>query len=739
MIRIETWALLAGVAIFALPVAAGAQTQPVAATGAARQANDRALALEDIIVTADRTGTEAVQVGSFRGARPLDTPLTISVVPEQLLLSQQALTILDALRNTPGVTSSQTSPSVYNNLSIRGIPVENRGNYRLNGSLPIINVIDLPLENKSRVEALKGASALYYGFTTPSGIINLTTKRPTADPLFVAEVNANNYGQVQGHIDAGTTVGIVGVRANFVYGSVANGIDNTTGNRSLQSGAFDLKPLDGLTINVDVEHIHKEVTEPTVLQGRITGALLTVVPNIPSLRTNPGSKAFLNVADETNLLGRVAYKLSPAWTVFGEAGLSYATRDRRFSALGNFNPVTGTGVLNVTAADGQQYRNRNFRAEIAGTFATGPLVHELLIGASKNTRQQYSAPAVTFAGTNTAATRANCVALGLPSTCIQSGYVPVPLNAINFVGASGYNPSRDTQIQDGGLYAFDRVKIGGPDGDWVSVLAGVRKSYYKETAQGTSATVIAPLTTFADNPVSLSGGVVIKPVRWISGYATYIEGLESTPAAPIAAANAGATFPATKSKQYEGGIKIEPKRGLLATAAYFDIDRGLTYLTSANIYTQDGRAKYRGFEGSITGNLTPDLSLYASGLLLSAKQGQTADPTLIGNVIENTAKHQWSISSEYKLTRILPGFAVTGGAFYTGRRAINPQNTLFLPGYTLFDVGGSYDFTIKGAEMTARVYAQNVTNKRYFASTGSNYIALGVPPQVKFSLSVKLF
>ncbi len=29
---------------------------------------------------------------------------------------------------------------VYNNLAIRGIPVENRGNWRLNGSLPIIGL-----------------------------------------------------------------------------------------------------------------------------------------------------------------------------------------------------------------------------------------------------------------------------------------------------------------------------------------------------------------------------------------------------------------------------------------------------------------------------------------------------------------------------------------------------------------------------------------------------------------------
>ncbi|HZW20862.1 TonB-dependent receptor plug domain-containing protein [Noviherbaspirillum sp.] len=57
--------------------------------------------------------------------------------------------------------------STYDNVAIRGIVVENRGNYRLNGSLPIINLIDVPLENKERVEVLKGAFSLYYGFVPP--------------------------------------------------------------------------------------------------------------------------------------------------------------------------------------------------------------------------------------------------------------------------------------------------------------------------------------------------------------------------------------------------------------------------------------------------------------------------------------------------------------------------------------------------------------------------------------------
>ena len=137
--------------------------------------------------------------------------------------------LLDALKNTAGVTSSQTSPTVYNNLSIRGIPVDNRGNYRLDGSLPIVNLIDLPLEDKDRVEALKGASALYYGFTTPSGIINLTMKRPTHAAFVDTDLFGDDNGGVGEHVDANDWWGIFGARVNAVYAKVDSGIDFTQG------------------------------------------------------------------------------------------------------------------------------------------------------------------------------------------------------------------------------------------------------------------------------------------------------------------------------------------------------------------------------------------------------------------------------------------------------------------------------------------------------------------------------
>ena len=47
-----------------------------------------------------------------------------------------------------------------------------------------------------------------------------------------------------------------------------------------------------------------------------------------------------------------------------------------------------------------------------------------------------------------------------------------------------------------------------------------------------------------------------------------------------------------------------------------------------DVYVEDGRARYRGTELSLTGEITPQLSMYASGLILDAKQVSGA-PTVI--------------------------------------------------------------------------------------------------------------
>lgn len=719
--------LAAGTAFAQAPDTAAAP--PVASSSADAAPDSGGPALQDIIVTgerANRFGTDVVQAGSFRGAKAIDTPLTVSVIPRAVIDVQQAKSLQDVLQNTAGVTASQTTPTVYSNLAIRGINVDNRGNYRLNGTLPIINLVDLPLEDKDRVEALKGASALYYGFTTPSGIINLTMKRPTPEQMIEADVFGDSNGGVGGHVDYGNSWGMFGARVNGVYAHVDSGIDHASGTRSLISGAFDFKPAHNLTFNFDAEHIFKKIVEPGIFRFVKKTAPTPANPypavKLPPLldpSTNFGPDWGTNRAEETNLLANMDWKISRAWDLTVSVGESRLRRDRHFSYLDpnniNADPKKGpVGQYVETVAAQPDYHglNRNARAELAGTFDTGPLTHEILVGASINVRDLYASASIN-------------------TTFIQDYLDPHSLTQV----ADPLPTFTPTRINDKGVYLFDRVKFH----EWLQLLGGVRKSDYTES-------VIGGADTFKSKPWSYSYGAVIKPVKWASVYGTYIQGLESTPVAPATANNAGQQLPATKSKQEEGGIKLEPLKNLLFQAAYFQIDRAATFVNGTNDYVQDGKLRYKGVEVSLTGNLTPELSVYTSTQFLSAKQVSGAPstlikavftPTVVGRVVENTPKHTFSLSVNYKLDRFVEGLSLNGGTLYISRRAIDALNQAFVPGYELFNLGMGYEHEVAGHDMIFRINAENITGKRYWASTGADLLAEGAPQVVKFSLSTK--
>jgi iron complex outermembrane receptor protein len=740
--------LLGGAATLMLPMPASAQTESQPATpteqqapATVEQAPDDGTQLEDIVVTADRTGTQAVQVGSFRGARQLDVPLTVSVIPRELLDQQQSASVLDALRNSAGVSVSQISSLVYSNLAIRGIDVENRGNYRLNGILPVINIVGLPLEDKERVEALKGASALYYGFTAPSGIINMVMKRPTETEKFGFKVNGSSRGAIGGAVDYGNSWGngVFGARLNAAYSRIDAGIDNADGHRYLLAGAFDFKPTDTLTFNFDVERIYGKAGEPgiyryatkpvqTVANPRPTVALPQFQRN--SLNFGPGKWGYTE-GEETNALLSARWKFTPRWELSASAGFSDFSRDRHFSYIDFGKPLPG-GNYTLTVANSPQdkFLNRNIRAELAGVVPIGFIKNNILIGVSQNVRDRDNPNAVNLNFTQNLANP------------IQFAEVPFALP--NY----GANDARKTRINDVGYYIFDRISFG----EYLDVLAGVRKSKYRESIR------FNDVTAFKASPTSFSYGVVGKPTKWISVYGTFIEGLETTPSAPVTASNAGSPLPPTNSRQYEAGVKVEPKHGLLLQAAYFNIKRDAAYVNGSNLYVLDGKQVYKGLEISASGQVTQDLSIYASALFLDAKYTEGApttltvnnagvpvfDPitgsrqqttTIVGNRVDNAPKNTVSVSAEYKLTSILPGFAVNGAVFHVGSRALNAANLAIVPGYTIFNLGAGYTTEISGADTSFRVNWENVGNKRYFGSAGADFVAQGIPTAIKFTIA----
>lgn len=643
--------------------------------------------------------SSSVQVGTFRDLAPLDVPQTSNVVTREVLDAQAASGLFDALRNTAGVTRSQLTGSAYDNIAIRGILVENRGNYRLNGSLPIINLIDIPLENKERVEVLKGASSLYYGFVPPSGIVNLVTKRAGKQDVTDFAVTANQYGGGSVQADIGRRFGDAGqfgARFNLVEGREDIGIANYGGHRQLASAALDFRASRDLSFKLDLEHYRKDVSEqaairlPTASNGRI------VLPAVPDNRQNLAAEWQKYDAQATNLLFRTDYSIDDNWSLLLEAGKARTERDRRFSEFRNYNLATGNGTLLNYFARGQAYDNENYRAEITGRLSTGPLAHELSLGYNLNRRSSES-------GTSAAT-------IGVP----QNLYDPV---AIARLSPAYTVPSTGSDIRDAGWYLSDRIQI---SERW-QAMAGLRSSSYRSASAS---------SRYEADDVTPSLSLMFKPSPKTSVYASYIEGLEESGQAPLNRANAGEWLAPAVAKQKEIGVKAEVAQGVLLQAAWFDIRRPSTTVDAANRFVLNGLAEYKGVELAASGEISRDLSLIASALFLDANQLNRQNLATYGKTPENTPRRTASLFAEYRL-RQLPGLALSGGLFYVGSRPVNNENQASIGGYTTLSLGARYTTRIAGKPTTFQAVLDNATDRNYWSSTGNGYLGVGAPRTLK--------
>ncbi len=663
--------------------------------------------LPAVTVTGERIGSfnsDFVQVGTFRDMASIDVPQTSNVITREVLDAQATTGIFGALRNTAGVTRSQLNGSTYDNIAIRGILVENRSNYRLNGSLPIINLIDIPMENKERVEVLKGASSLYYGFVPPSGIVNLVTKRASKDPVLNVSLMVNMYGGVNSHIDLGRRFGSeqqFGARINLLAGREDIGIRNFSGHRALVSGAFDWRVTDKLSLKLDVEHYRKEVSEQAAIRAPAAINGVITLPPVPDARRNLAGKWQKYDAEATNLLLRADYAISDNWGLLFEIGRAETRRDRNFSQFQDYNLVTGAGTLRTFFNRGQNWDNQNIRTEVFGRFPGQFITHEVSVGFTGNERRQNPRTSSTF---DTA----------------QNLYNPIDIARQSPTTPFSANRSKITDL---GVYISDRILIGSK----LQIMLGARGSFYKS---------VAKTTHYKADRINPSLSLMYKPIPNVSMYASYIEGVEESGQAPANRANNGEILAPAVSKQKEVGVKALVAQGILLQVAYFDIKRASTTVDAANRFVLNGMAQYSGFELSASGEVTKQLSLIGSALFMESEQLNKANAETFGKIPDNTPKRTASLFAEYRPTSI-PGLALSSGVYYVGRRPVNSANQAFVDDYAILSLGARYTTRIAGKRATIQAVVDNVTNSNYWSTAGNGLLGVGAPVMFKIASRVE--
>jgi iron complex outermembrane receptor protein len=663
--------------------------------------------LETVKTVAKRSegfAPKRANVGPYQGQDMLHVPATVNVVTRDLIDAQGSVGLYGALRNVAGVSRQQLNGLSYDNLSIRGIALDNRSSYYFNGVLPFDNNISIPMEDKESFEVLKGASALYYGYAVPGGIVNMTTRRAGDVPVTRVGTSFDSNGSAKASIDLARRFGSqnqFGVRVNAADENVHTPIKKVDGGRRMLSLAADWRINARFLLKYDYEHIQQNLPEQAGITplAAVNGTI--ALPRLPAADALLAPSGYQTRSRADTHLLRADYVLSDNWAGMVSAGQSTTRRDRWLWIFRNYNVDTGAGQLQGSQQNGQIYRNRNVRAEINGVLDTGQITHNVTFGASRN--QLYQPDFTTYY-----------------YVAAQNLYDPIKVTGLT---ASGTPKAFYAQtVWNSGVYASDRMTIGQ---QW-EFTAGLRQSTYQSSQAGSVSTDVSKNTP--------SASLVYKLDTQTSLYASYIEGLESAGSAPATADNAYQSLPAAVSRQSELGLRHRYDNDTLVSVAYFDIRQPSANLDTDNVYRLDGWSRYRGLEASAQGHLGPQLSLSASAMWLHARQTQSTDATLVGKVPENTPRATASVFAEYALADV-PGLAFNLGAFYTAARPIDNADEAWIGGYTLFVAGASYTMHADTHPIHFQIHVENLANKRYWSAAGSSQLAVGLGRTAMFSTS----
>ncbi|MCF5100401.1 TonB-dependent receptor plug domain-containing protein, partial [Pseudomonas proteolytica] len=333
---------------------------------------------------------QSASVGGFDEAPLLDTPASITVINAALIKDQQARLLSEVLRNDASVGESYAPIGYYENFVVRGFSLNAASSYKINGRT-VTGEQNVALENKQRVELLKGLAGLQSGIAEPSGVINYVTKRP--EDVRSVTVSTDDRGSGYIATDVGGWFGSeqqFGLRANVAHEDLNSYVEHANGQRDFVSLAFDWNISPDAVLQLDAEYQDKQ--QRSVPGYQLLGG--TEVPHDASpkklLGHQSGSKQV--GIDSLNLNGKFEYRFSDQWKGSVSAARSKVVIDDYSSfAWGcyyvgtcnanTFSPEGDYDVYDYRSPDDTR-RNDEIQAAMTGLFDTAGIGHELTFGTS---------------------------------------------------------------------------------------------------------------------------------------------------------------------------------------------------------------------------------------------------------------------------------------------------------------------------------------------------------------------
>ena len=207
------------------------------------------------------------------------------------------------------------------------------------------------------------------------------------------------------------------------------------------------------------------------------------------------------------------------------------------------------------------------------------------------------------------------------------------------------------------------------------------------------------------------------------------------------------------TRQAEIGAKYEPGQRILITTALFRMrapfiyprviqapdsfcPNSIFYGPGDQCFESDGHETHDGIELNAEGKAANWLRLTGSAAAIRALSSDTGNPLFDSKQVINVPHLRTALFADLLLPHA-HGLHVMPGWTYTGRKEATRDDAVSVPGYNLFSLGARYSPGGEQGHLAVRIFADNITEKRYWKDTGANYgdtfIHLGAPTTVRLS------
>jgi iron complex outermembrane recepter protein len=740
---------------------------------------------------------ESVTVGTLGDAQLKDAPLSATVITRDLLNDQVSRLLSDVVKNDASVDDDYVPVGYYGVYEIRGFPIDLSTGLEVNG-LTIAGEQDVPLENEDFVEILSGIAAVESGVAAAGGLIDYVTKRPAAIKAFdlATDQRGTAFGAADfGRFFGGRKQ--VGARFNLAGERIVTYMNDTSGWRAMGAGAADWKLSQKAILKGDFEYQHKTERDGSGYQ-LLGGTTLPDINQIyPSTMLGDQSWGQPDTYDTFNTGARFNYTFSPSWSAFVAAGLSHSLiQDNVLYVYGCYYEDecnNGTAPPYFFAPDGTydiyDYRDpgelridAESKAMISGRIRTGALTHDLTAGGAVFLRSVHQPGYDTLANPSSPD---GVVQDGAVYTYVGSENIYQPIASISDPGSAS---SLEDPLESAGPRRLwedshqssavieDRVHIPGR----IQLIAGGRYDSLRDHNYSLAAT--APCVTSAtpgpandpcpttydasDEPTysvpnspTLSDraiwlpqyAVTFNPAASLTLYSNYGVLLSLGPQSPFWTDNGSQFLAPFFTRQTEVGAKYEPGQRILLTAALFRMRAPFFYpkviqapdsFCPASVFVapgdlcfeQEGRETHDGIEFNASGKAANWLRLNASAAAMNATSTDTGTPAFDSKQVINVPHLHTNLFADLTVPH-MRGLHLMPGWSYTSRKEATRDDAISVPGVNVFNLGARYTPGGEQGRISFHVYANNITDKRYWSDTGASYgdtfLWLGAPTTVR--------